>query len=301
MKNILIPTDFSENATNAIDYALQLHKDQECVFYFLNTYTPAIIHRRFLAVTKPKDDLKNKMGAKSKNNLKVLLDNVRDKFKNEKHQFMAISSFSLLTEEIKDIIDERKIDLIVMGTKGASGLKEVFIGSNAVRVLKSVKECPVLVIPEYSEFNVPKEIAFVTDFNKFYAHSELEPLKKMATTFGAMVRIVHIKKIEKKPLTELQRFNLNTLLRYLKDTDHNFHTVPEVNSVSKTLEIFGKEFNTHMLAMLNYNHSFIENVMHKPIVEQTAFYTKFPLLVLPESSLKYNRKAKKNKVHFSYK
>lgn len=288
MKNILVPTDFSENANNAIEYALRLHKDEECVFYLLNTYTPAIVHSRFLAVAKPKDELKNMMGARSENGLNTLLLNLKKKFQNEKHRFVAISSFSLLTEKVKDLVDEKEIDLIVMGTKGASGLKEVFIGSNAVRILKSVKQCPVLVIPEHSEFFTPTEIVFATDFNKFYVESELEALKEMATTFGAMVRIVHIN-TNNKPFTELQRFNLNMLLKYLQNIKYNIHTVSEVSSVSKTLEVFGKEFNTHMLVMLNYNHSYVENFIHRSVVKQTTFYTKLPLLVIPESTLKYNR------------
>ncbi|WP_281542184.1 universal stress protein [Maribacter aestuarii] len=51
MKNILIPTDFSENAWNAIVYALKLFKDEECKFYLLNTYTPAIASSRFMAAS----------------------------------------------------------------------------------------------------------------------------------------------------------------------------------------------------------------------------------------------------------
>src|SRR5690606_37664680 len=157
------------------------------------------------------------------------------------------------------IVNRENIELIVRGSKGNSNLKDVFLGSSTVRILKSVKKCPILVIPGSAGFTSPEEIAFVTDFNRYYTHSEIQPIDQLANSYNITVRIVHIQK-EIKSLTELQRFNLAVLRKYLAEVEHYVHTVSEVNSISRTLEIFTDELEIHLLAMLNYEHSYMEKI-----------------------------------------
>ncbi|AIZ41371.1 MULTISPECIES: universal stress protein [Cellulophaga] len=279
MKNILLPTDFSSNAWNAITYAIELYKDEPCTFYLLNTYTPAISNSRFMASTLLDEALV--IEDYSKEGLKVVLSKILNKYSNPLHTYKMVSSFSLLTDQVKEMVDEFDIDVVILGTKGASGVSEVFMGSNAVKVIKAVKNCPVLAIPEYFEFETPTEIAFATDFNRFYSQSELEPIVSLAKTFNSVIRIVHVQH-EIKALTELQQFNLNMLRKYFKEVEHFVHTVSEVNSVSKTLEVFSDELDIHLLAMLNYQHSYMEKLTRESVVKQLAFHSQIPLLVIPE-------------------
>ena len=281
MKKILLPTDFSSNAYNAAKYAISLYEEEECEFYLLNTYTPTIAHSRFMAtaaVGKACDDV---VKTNSEKGLGMLVEQLENEYQNPKHRFIAISSFNLLVEEIKNIIESVRIDLVVTGTKGASGIDEVFMGSNTVRIIKSIKNCPVLAVPQYFDYQAPAEIAFATDFNRFYTSSELRPLLDMARSFRAAIRIVHVQ-YQIKALTEVQQFNLNMLRKYLSGVEHYVHTVTELNSVSKTLEVFAEELDIHLLAMLNYQHSYVEKMTREPVVKRLAFHTQIPLLVIPE-------------------
>ncbi|WP_108246383.1 universal stress protein [Muricauda brasiliensis] len=281
MQKILIPTDFSENAWNAIDYAMQLFRNRRCTFYLLNTYTPVIPSSRFMAKMIDGVRIVDAVRENSEQGLNKTIKRIQTKYGNPNHSFETISSFNLLVEEVKDIVETFGINLVVTGTKGASGVDEVFMGSNTVRIIKSVRKCPVLAIPYHFEYITPTEIAFATDFNRFYTTSELEPLLDMAKMFKATIRIVHVQ-YGIKALTELQQFNLNMLRRYLNDVEHYVHTVSELNSVSHTLETFSKELGIHLLAMLNYQHSYMENMTREPIIKRTAFHTQIPLLVIPE-------------------
>lgn len=281
MKQILIPTDFSENAWNATRYAMLLFENKRCRFYFLNTYTPNIPSSRFMAPIVNGTRIEDAVKCISENELKKTVDRVKKEFNNPNHSFETISSFNLLADEVKEVVDAFEIDLIIAGTKGASGMEEVFMGSNTVRIIKNIKKCPVLAIPQHFEFVTPSEIAFATDFNRFYSQSELQPLLDLATTFGAAIRIVHVQ-FEIKALSELQQFNLNVLRKYFAGIEHYVHTVSELNSVSKTLEIIAHELDIHLLAMLNYQHSYMEQMTREPIVRRTAFHTQIPLLVIPE-------------------
>ncbi|MEM8508854.1 MAG: universal stress protein [Bacteroidota bacterium] len=281
MKRILIPTDFSENAWNAICYSLRLFQNQRCEFLLLNTYTPAIPSSRFMAPMVNGMQMEDAVRSASEKGLEKTLERISTAFNNEKHSFETLSSFSLLVEEVKEVVDAYGIDLIVTGTKGASGMEEIFMGSNTVRIIKSTKKCPILAVPQSYDFITPAEIAFATDFNRFYSLSELQPLIDLADAFSATIRIVHVQ-YEIKALTELQQFNLNLLRKYFAKVEHYVHTVSELNSVSRTLEVFSKELDIHLLAMLNYQHSYVERMTREPIVRRTAFHTQIPLLVIPE-------------------
>ncbi len=281
MQKILIPTDFSENAWNAIDYAMQLFRNKTCTFYLLNTYTPVIPSSRFMAKMVDGVRIVDAVRENSERGLSKTVDRIKTKYGNPNHSFETISSFNLLVEEVKDIVETFGIHLVVTGTKGASGVDEVFMGSNTVRIIKSTKKCPVLAIPYHFQYATPSEIAFATDFNRFYTTSELSPLLEMARMFNATIRIVHVQ-YGIKALSELQQFNLNMLRRYLSNVEHYVHTVSELNSVSHTLETFSKELGIHLLAMLNYQHSYMEKMTREPIIKRTAFHTQIPLLVIPE-------------------
>ncbi|RAJ11371.1 universal stress protein [Arenibacter echinorum] len=294
MKKILLPTDFSPNAWNATKYAISLYKHEECEFYILNTYTPTIAHSRFMATGAGGKACEDVVKHNSEKGLDQLLSKIQEKYHNPKHKFIAISSFSLLVDEIKNIIETHQIGLVITGTKGSSGLEEVFMGSNTVRIIKSIKNCPVLAIPQHFKFKTPSEIAFATDFNRFYTTSELRPLLEMAKSFKAAIRIVHVQ-YEIKSLTEVQQFNLNMLRKYIGEVEHYVHTVSELNSVSQTLEVFANELDIHLLAMLNYQHSYMEKMTREPVIKRLAFHTQIPLLVIPELGMGTPPNSKKGK------
>lgn len=298
MKSILIPTDFSENAWNAARYGLQLFDKEECTFYLLNTYTPAVASSRFIAASVDGEMLENSAQGYSRRGLQNFIKRINQHFDNPKHKFKVISSFSFLADEIKETIAAHEIDLVVMGTKGASGIEEVFMGSNTVRIIKSVNNCPVLAVPQNFEFITPTEIAFATDFNRFYTKSELGPLLEMAKAFKATIRIVHVQ-YKIMALTELQKFNLSMLRKYLKQAEHYVHTVSELSSISKSLEMFTQELDIHLLAMLNYQHSYMEKITREPVVKRLAFHTQIPLLVIPELGMDASSKKNNREMLFS--
>ena len=291
MRNILIPTDFSENAWNAACYVIELFKNEKCVFHLLNTYTPAIASSRFMAGSLDSGMLEKGAHLCSKNGLLSWVKRIRKNFDYPNHSFKTLSSFNLLVDQIRETVTEEDIDLVVAGTKGASGIEEVFLGSNTVRIIKSIKGCPILAVPQNFEYAVPSEIAFATDFTRFYTQSELQPLLDLSNTFGATIRIVYVQH-QIKALTELQQFNLTMLRKYLKDVEHYVHTISELNSVSSSLEAFSAELGIHLLAMLNYQHSYMEKMTREPIVKRMAFHTQIPLLVIPELGMNVSPKKK---------
>ena len=279
MKNILIPTDFSDSAWDALQYGVKLFEDQECTFFLLNVYTPALFQSvEGIPATIGMEDASEVF---SMNELQKLESKIREEYPNSKHQYELITSYDYLVEATKDIVKKEDIDLIIMGTKGASGAQEVFLGSNTVRVIKSIKGCPILVIPKGSDFVLPSEIAFATDFKRFYSYIELQPLIDLAKSFSATIRITYVDQHQGE-LTDEQRFNLNMLDKYLKEVDHYLYTLTSNESIANSLQVFTEELEIYLLAMLHYKHSFIEKLTREPIVKKLAFHIHIPFLVIPE-------------------
>ena len=169
MKKILLPTDFSDNAENAIKYAVQLYKDEKCNFILLNTYTPIIYQVEHLQASAPQLQVLEIVKETSKRKLNELIQTIKTEFNNPNHTFTQISAFNTLTAEIDALFEGNIMDLIVMGTKGASGLKEVLFGSHTIHVLKNTK-CPVIAIPSGFSHAFVRSIIIVP----FRLHHEID-------------------------------------------------------------------------------------------------------------------------------
>lgn len=275
-RSILIPTDFSDNAWNAAVYALKLYADEECTFYFLHAYAMANINSRTYITANFVSTLEED----SLRQLTDLKEMVERSNINANHSFDIILCKDKLQQAIEKTIKKYKIDLIIMGTNGATKAKEIFFGSNTVHLIQKIKSCPVLVVPSDFEFVEPKQIAFPTDFNRFFGE-ELQPIKDLSELHDSKIRIVHITKTSN--LSKLQNYNLCMLKVYLENNPHSFHWLPDYASMTKEINDFIKDFNINILAMINYEHSFIEAILNEPVVKKIGFSPAVPFLVIPGS------------------
>lgn len=289
MKHIILPTDFSKNAINASAYALKLFKNERCTFHVVNCYAPIETSVRISNSIRNYDLPPNNNQINSQENLVKFISELKQIESEPWHFFKTVSSPDLLVVTLKELIDHTGAELIIMGTKGASGLKEIFMGSTTVHVIKTIKSCPVMAIPENFNFENPLEIAFATDLFRFYSQAELAPVLKLAKTFNSTIRIVNVSEKE-QPLTEIQIFNLSIIKKYFNEVPNYLCRTTFKNSISKTLELFTEELDIHLLALLNYQHGYLERARKASIVKKVAFHTTIPLLIIPELSMNISSK-----------
>src|SRR5690606_36873058 len=131
MKNILIPTDFSENSWNAIEYALQLYKKDRCNIYLLHVVSTMEYLGDDLSLIPAINSLEDTMIKDAKAQLQTLEKRIGRLSFNTKHNFIPMAVYGLFLDTLRSEVNDKEIDMIVMGTKGASGLKKVVLGSNA--------------------------------------------------------------------------------------------------------------------------------------------------------------------------
>ncbi|MGY8916208.1 MAG: universal stress protein, partial [Flavobacteriales bacterium] len=177
-------------------------------------------------------------------------------------------------------VEERKIDLIVMGTKGTSGALGDVIGSNTGDVITKVK-CNVLVVPIMASFGKLKEIAFPTDYNIFYSARILSTISDLLETNKAYMRVMHASKSEQS-LTASQIQNKEYLEDYLNETfekKNSFHSISNKN-VTAAVQCFVESRNIDLLVMVAKNLNFLQQIIFSSKVEKISFHTKIPFLVI---------------------
>ena len=280
MKRILLPTDFSDNSWNAITYAVELFKDEACTFYLLNTYTPIIYHVEYVLGYPAQFGLGDAVRNTSQENLNELVLKLSDKFgHNPKHKFETSARFDTLISGIKDFVEAHNIDLIIMGTKGATGAEGVLFGSNTVHVFKEIK-CPIMAIPSNFKFEAPHEILFPTDLEVNYKNSLLNILQEIASSHHSRVNAMHVSTGNK--LTESQENNKLNLESIFKNTAYLFHNIKSMN-ILEAINEFQMKHKINLLVMINNKHSFFENLFFKNTINQIGFHLNIPFLVIPST------------------
>ena len=279
MKNILIPTDFSENSWNAIKYALEFFTDKSCNFYLLHVTLLTNYSTSDSPIFPTNTSVEKTILKQAKSSLITLLKKINKLPKNKKHHFYTQSTYNFFIDAIRNQIEEKNIDLIVMGTKGASGLNEVIMGSNTGDLITQVK-CPVLIIPEDTTFKAPKEIAFPTDYNIYYQHEILNHITEFSKMFDSTIRVLHITK-KKEELTEFQQENKQFLHTYLVDEKHSFHTLTN-RKIEQGIQCFVESREVDMIIMIAKNVNLFQRILFKPLVEDISYHTEIPFLVLHE-------------------
>jgi nucleotide-binding universal stress UspA family protein len=271
MKTILVPTDFSKNAKNALIYAIEIAKKMKAKIIVLHVpydtfiITDAVfISKQILAM-----DRKAKKGLAD---LSALVENTG----NIKCEMLNIQGFTI--EVILETIKKKKVDMIVMGTKGASGIKEVIMGSNTAKVIEKAT-CPVIAVPSKAVFEGFKKITYATNYilSDFLA---LKQLVAIASVFKSQINVLHVADLEHHPETEeelMQEFMkmAKKKINYPKITYQLIYNI----EIELQLEKYLKEKTTSLLVMSTHYRNIIDKVFGKSITKKLALHSKVPLMV----------------------
>ena len=174
----------------------------------------------------------------------------------------------------KTKVIENEIDLIVMGSKGATGLEKVIFGSAAAAAL-DLARVPVLVVPPDHSFIPLEEFVLAIDLNEDYT-SILSPLQKLASKFGAKVTILYV---NTGTSTDRQRsINLS-----LKDVETTYRESPMTISINESINEFTENNKCDLLCMIRRKKGFFESLFQRSITKDQVYKSEIPLLVLPEN------------------
>lgn len=273
MKRILVPTDFSDNSANAVEYAAVIAQACKATITLLNVYTPAVSRYSVISpllaeeVSETKTELQRKLQLTA-NTLSKVYPDVKCEV------FVGIGE---AVDEILFFEKNIKPDMIIMGTQGASSIEKVLLGSNAADIIEKAK-CPVLVIPAKASCRIPKKILFATD----YAYKDIEGanlLTSLAELFGAMITFIHITKSEdgledEQQLIEKFADDIRKATNYSKINSRIFSD----NTVIMGLDAILQSAGADIIALSTRKRSILEKLYNPSITKKLAQYTSIPLL-----------------------
>lgn len=279
MQHILLPTDFSKNAWNALTYVLELFKSRKCTFYLLHVDTIAAYIAAESYLGTDTKGIRAVLHKESKDQLQELHSAIAALPFAKQHNIISLTEYGFFVETLKKVVQTHSIDLIAMGTKGASGVKEMSVGSNTADVLTKI-QVPLLAIPENTTYAPPKEIVLPTDYHTGYEVKVLDTLLLFAALYGSHIRVLHISK-KGEQLTPEQIKNKDFLKDYLVHTAHSFHSLTGTD-LETAVQCFTERRDIDMIAMVAKNLNFFQRILFRPNVETISYHTKVPFLVLHE-------------------
>jgi hypothetical protein len=222
--------------------------------------------------------VKNTYTELTKVQLKKILKCISKEFPaNKNHHFFTLIDDNFFIESIRKQVDAKQVDMIVMGTKGATGLKKLIIGSNAADVIKKVK-CATLIVPEEAMFTDLNEIAFPTDYFLNYGVNLLKPIYNIIEDHHSSLRVVHITS-EKEGLGIGQLNNKELLKDFFNSFKVSFHNLNNIK-VEDALECFIQSRDIKMVVMVAKNLNYFQQILFHSKIERISYHITIPFLVI---------------------
>lgn len=268
MKKIFFPTDFSENAENALNYAVEMAQLLNAKLLLFHAYElPYSTHT--MSTT-----LLSLMRQEAEKQLKKCVSQLAEKATN-----LEVETVLREGNTIRSIIEaseQKGADVIIMGTKGASGLKEMFIGSQTASVMQRAR-IPVLVIPEDAQFRPIDKLVYASDMLDRNELQAIGRLKDFAQSMNAEILVLHVKNLDIKPEGSLAYLEAN-----LADVQHSFH-LESNDDIEEGIRRFVDDKGADILAMLSRKHTMFD-LLFNPVrlTKRMAYHPDLPLLILHE-------------------
>jgi len=262
MKNILFPIDFSDDTPHFFKFACSLAEAFGARLTMLHAFGLPInpnegksFEERAVIITKNLEDFVEKNKPKSAN-----------------VKFNYIAKVGFAAEAILEFSEVENIDLIVMGTKGASNIIEKYFGGVSLSVLEDAK-CPLLLIPSGAELNEWKHFGCTTNFN-FDDLLVLNTLVKWGEKFNTNISCLHV--LDDVDTNEAQS-KLDLLKEVFDGKPIQFNLKSGV--VKDAIELFESEANLDLLGMVRHNKNFLAHLIEEDLTKEVAKELKVPLLV----------------------
>lgn len=278
MIRILVPYDFSESAQNALDFAIGLTKNypkmEILVLHIIETPLSTGIGAMGGGLDPIPDFESQVFFVELMESRKAQFERLRKDYASEPFELVTKIEIGNIYRGISENIHKSQIDLVVMGSRGSSGLDEVLIGSNTEKVVRTAT-CPVITIKEKTDVSQLKKVVFASDFKE--SDQEVAGrFKKMQSMFDAEFYFVYI---NTPGNFETSRESMNRIRKFVQT--HKFeHVKAEIyNSISEEEGIlqFAEDIQADMIAITTHGRSGFLHLITGSIAEDVVNHSKRPV------------------------
>lgn len=274
MKKILVPTDFSDGAFNALEYALH--------FARLLNFSVEVVHAYNMPATGSMVmvDITEIMANNAEEELHLLKKRVNGLSFIKDISIKYRKEHGTVIDVINRLSGESGVDFVVMGTQGASGITDKWLGTNAMDAAKLVKD-PLMIIPANHTYKNIDHVLFATDLKLAGNEDHLKFLSLIAEKSNAKIEFLHIRKqgenIEDRKLAEYQEQLSRTFgenrsrIAYLYDDE-----------VHEGIEDAIQSKRPELLVVVRHKYGFFEGLFRNSISKQLISESRLPILVLQD-------------------
>lgn len=270
MKRILVPTDFSKHAEYALKVAAQIAKKNDGEIFLLHMLELPSAGNDALSRAHDIPELmffKNAAVAK--------LDDLMNSSYLEGVKISRIIQFEMAFEGIIKNGEAHNVDLIVIGSHGASGFQEMFIGSNTEKVVRN-SNVPVLVIKrEEDNFNASKFV-FASDFSE-EIKKPFEKVVEFANKFNAHLHLVNVNTPNNFKSTKVAQKQMDEFVAEFKINNYSTHIYNDVN-VEKGILHFAKSIDADIIRMSTHGRKGLSHFFNGSISEDLVNHAKRPVI-----------------------
>lgn len=270
MKTLLVPVDFSPVSMNAVHYAVDMAMDIGASIVLANMYEIPVTFTEVPVAAVSLEEMKH-LSETMLANLKTNLEHQTD----GKLKIYTASKLGAVTTEVEALCEKLDPLAVVMGTKGATGLERLFVGSNTLSLIRS-SHYPILVVPPGAVYKKIEQIGFASDINEVVKVTPVPVIKKLMETFQAKLYVLHVDYENRnfKPETPEETLLLHTLLA---DCNPSFEFI-ENKDVATGIHEFAEKHNLDLLITIPKNHTIGENLFARKHTKDLVFESHIPIL-----------------------
>lgn len=270
MKTILIPTDFSDTARNAFRFAVQLFGTNN-KFILMNSFIePSSASSSMIS-------LRDVLGETSEDGLKEEVEYFETELNYGDLNIITKSVYGEAPAAISSIAKQEEADVVVMGTTGASGVKEVFIGSVAAATLQRT-HLPVITVPSKYDYRDFKNILFASDL-KAIGNDELpEIFMEIVAKNNSNVTVLTVQKGGKAIDSEEAEHGYDIHVQ-LQKIQHEFEVI-DSEDVEAGIANYAHENNVDLIVTVPRKTSWFNRLFNPSVSKKLVQHIDLPMLAL---------------------
>lgn len=270
MKSILLLTDFSDSATNAIHYAMRFFESETCTFYVMNVHKAGSFISDDL-MTSSTESIYESFTKVPKQKLNTIVKNLEKTYTNPKHTFDIIVDFDVFTDAVNQAIKNNAIDYVVMGSNGATGAIEVIFGSNTINLLRQVI-CKTLVVPKGYTFKPISNFLLPLQFDDAIDDEQLNVINDFTKHYKLKL---HVLRVTAKNETTNNVVSDKTKL----DTFDCKYAIEEETTFYQAVTNYLKTHAIDMTGLIVHNKSFIKRFFTESPTIELSKVIEVPLMI----------------------
>ncbi|MBF9252330.1 universal stress protein [Pontibacter sp. 172403-2] len=286
MYKILLPVDFTEGTNKTCHYALRLAGTlphaQLLLLHCHQDYladadeTPPV---PMTASEAQAERVLHRNETSAANQLEVLYQELLQEAETSGQQVLVERALvhGFPEDKIVEEAQQYKPDLVIMSTKGESGLARSFFGTVTTKVVQDLN-VPVLTIPDAFGGSDLRNVIYATDFDKTDS-SAIRQLQDLLQPYAPNVYCVHVSDEAEPQQDRAQMAGLREKLQREAPAQNIRYTLLEGDHVADTLQQFVQEHNIDLIALTTHKRGMLSNMLHSSLAQELVLNSEVPLLV----------------------